>query len=113
MVLEGLVRTPRTLEGTWKQRDGVLDLHALLAELVGRDPREGAELFHGTLIAALADWVGRAAAKTGVREVVLSGGCLLNQVLASGLVRELERAGSPDAERASEAHLLQLLEQMW
>jgi alcohol dehydrogenase len=33
--------------------------------------------------------------------------------VARGVARELERAGSPDAERASEAHLLQLLEQMW
>jgi hydrogenase maturation protein HypF len=93
MMLEGLVESPGILEGGWTQRDGVLDLRPLLAHVADCSPRAGAEIFHGTLIAALTDWVRSAAARTGTRRVVLSGGCMLNQVLAVGLVRELERAG--------------------
>jgi hydrogenase maturation protein HypF len=93
MVLEGLVESPRILDGGWRLHDGVLDLRPTLAHLVGCTPRAGAEIFHGTLIAALGDWVRAAAAQTGAVEVVLSGGCLLNQVLAGGLAGELERSG--------------------
>jgi hydrogenase maturation protein HypF len=71
----------------------VLDLRPLLAHLVECSPRAGAEIFHGTLIAALTDWVCSAAERSGTEQVVLSGGCLLNQVLAGGLVRELGRVG--------------------
>jgi hydrogenase maturation protein HypF len=93
MVLEGLVESPSILDGGWTERDGVLDFRPLLAHLVDCSPRAGAEIFHGTLIAALTDWVRSAAARTGTERVVLSGGCLLNQVLAAGLVRELGRVG--------------------
>jgi hydrogenase maturation protein HypF len=93
MVLENLVEAPRVLEEGWSERDGVLDLRPLLAHLLYCSPRTGAEIFHGTLIAALTDWVCSAAARTGTERVALSGGCLLNQVLANGLVRELERVG--------------------
>jgi len=93
MVLESLVESPSLLDAGWTLRDGVLDLRPLLAHLVDCGPREGAEIFHGTLIAALTDWVSSAAARSGTERVVLSGGCLLNQVLAAGLVRELGRVG--------------------
>jgi hydrogenase maturation protein HypF len=93
MMLEGLVQTPRKLPGAWRVRDGVLDLLPLLAAVADLERREGAEVFHGTLIAALSDWVHGAVRTTGVHDVVLSGGCLLNQVLATGLLDELERAG--------------------
>ncbi len=93
MVLESLVESPSLLDAGWTLRDGVLDLRPLLAHLVDCGPREGAEIFHGTLIAALTDWVSSAAARSGIERVVLSGGCLLNQVLAAGLVRELGRVG--------------------
>jgi hydrogenase maturation protein HypF len=93
MLLESLVETPRVLAGAWSFRDGVLDLRPLLAHLVDGDPREGAELFHGTLVAAVADWVGAAAADSGLSRLILSGGCLVNSVLASGLVDALARIG--------------------
>jgi len=93
MVLEALVDSPSVLDGGFTLCDGVLDLRPLLAHLVDCSPRAGAEVFHGTLIAALGAWVGWAAAQTGIPRVVLSGGCLLNRVLAIGLVRELDRAG--------------------
>jgi hydrogenase maturation protein HypF len=93
MALEALVREPRTIEGGWRIDDGVLDPLPMLAAIAGMDPRAGAECFHGTLVAALADWAGRAAAATGLTCVALSGGCFLNRVLAEGLAGALRRAG--------------------
>ena len=65
----------------------MLDFRPLLADLLraGSAGGEGAELFHGTLIAGLADWIGHAAAHCGHTDVVLGGGCLMNRVLAEGL----------------------------
>jgi hydrogenase maturation protein HypF len=93
MRLEALVETPRVLPDGWRIEDGVLDLLALLERLIGMERREGAELFHGTLAAALTDWVAQAAAETGIRLVALGGGCLLNQVLAESMAEELAGRG--------------------
>ena len=56
-------------------------------------PREGAELFHGTLIEALAAWIGGAARRLGQTRVALGGGCLMNAALADGLSRRLREQG--------------------
>jgi len=93
MVLEGLVRRPRVVEEGWRLHDGQLDLLPLLAHLRGCQPAEGADLFHGTLIAALADWVQRETDRTGIKTVILAGGCFLNRVLAAGLTERLEGLG--------------------
>lgn len=93
MALEALVRTPRVLEGAWRIEGGVLDPLPLLAAIDGMDLRAGAEAFHGTLIAALADWAGRAAQATGLATVALSGGCFLNRVLNEGLADALRARG--------------------
>jgi hydrogenase maturation protein HypF len=50
-------------------------------------------LFHGTLVAGLADWISTCAVRTGRTDIVLGGGCLLNRVLAEGLVVALRTAG--------------------
>ncbi|MCG8443601.1 MAG: carbamoyltransferase HypF [Caulobacterales bacterium] len=94
MLLEGLVRAPRVLEDGWRIADGVLDLRPLLARLTDEtDPREGAELFHGTLIAALAAWAGEAAKARGLGHVALTGGCFLNRVIAEGVSDALAARG--------------------
>jgi hydrogenase maturation protein HypF len=49
--------------------------------------------FHRTVIDALTAWTVKAAAVTGVRTAVLSGGCFQNLVLTEGLMRELVGAG--------------------
>jgi hydrogenase maturation protein HypF len=95
MALESLVGTPRVLDGGWRLgADGRLDLTPLLARLAdGLSPEDGADLFHGTLAAALADWVIGAARAQGVADVALGGGCLLNAVLRGDLVARLRAAG--------------------
>jgi hydrogenase maturation protein HypF len=95
MELEALVRTPRRLPGGYRVIGNVLDFTPLLGALLepGRSAREGAELFHGTLVAGLAEWTRTCAVQTGRNDVVLGGGCLLNRVLTEGLVDALRDAG--------------------
>ncbi len=93
MTLEALVRQPRALQDGWRLTEGVLDLSPTLERLIGCEPVEGAELFHGTLIAGLAAWVAQAAKSEGLQSVVLAGGCFLNRVLTEGLVEALGREG--------------------
>lgn len=93
--LEALVDTPRVLDHGWRVTDGVLDLAPLLQVLAvpGFDRVAGAELFHGTLAAALADWVSSAARDAGVPIVALGGGCFLNRVLTTALAQALRGRG--------------------
>lgn len=96
MLLEAqVVRLPEACSDHWRQTAaGDLDVTPLLQQLVHTSsPREGAERFHATLIAALADWLGSAARKQGISTVVLSGGCLLNRWLRAGLVEQLQQQG--------------------
>ncbi len=94
MVLESLVRRPRVAEGAWRIEDGVLDLTPLLERLLSTDDAvDGAELFHGTLAAALVDWTLAELRARGLSRVVLSGGCLMNAVLAEELAAGFRAAG--------------------
>ncbi len=104
MALEALATAPCVLTGGWSIGDGVLDCLPLLEALIGRPADEGANLFHGTLAAALADWAAQAAEAQGIGHVALSGGCFFNAVLrrdlgdrlaARGLAVLLPRAASP------------------
>lgn len=61
--------------------------------LTAADAVEGAELFHGTLTAALIDWALPALGERSLRRIALSGGCLMNGVLAEGLVAGFRAAG--------------------
>jgi hydrogenase maturation protein HypF len=107
MELQALVDVPRSLPGGYRIVNGVLDFRPLMSALLtpGLYPREGAELFHGTLIEGLADWTGAAASAYGQTRIVLGGGCLLNSVLTEGLIASLRARGiTPFLPRAVPAH---------
>ncbi|HEY0146105.1 MAG TPA: carbamoyltransferase HypF, partial [Methylovirgula sp.] len=93
--LEALVRIPRCLPAGYRIAGNILDFRPLLARLLepGLQAREGAELFHGTLIAGLAAWISFGASQTGQTDVVLSGGCFMNRILTEGLAAALRVRG--------------------
>ncbi|MEO0413215.1 MAG: carbamoyltransferase HypF [Pseudomonadota bacterium] len=91
MHLEALVTKPEILDNGWRVKDGVLDVRPLLLAMTDSHPQEGANLFHGTLIAALADWITQTIDREGLaRRIALSGGCFQNKVLAEGLIGALQ-----------------------
>ena len=66
--------------------NGVLDFRPLLAELAdGMEAARGAALFHATLAAGLAEWVGAAASTSGICRVACGGGCFMNRLLLARL----------------------------
>ncbi|CAN2535329.1 Hydrogenase+maturation+protein/Carbamoyltransferase,+HypF [Methylocapsa aurea] len=95
MELEALCARPRALAHGYRIENGVVDLTRLFAALLkpGLSATHGAELFHGTLIEALAQWIGDAARARGETRVALSGGCMMNRILAEGLVSRLRDLG--------------------
>jgi hydrogenase maturation protein HypF len=95
MELEALVACPRAGAGLWRIVDGCLVLRPLFAALIDENlrGREAADLFHGTLIAALDAWIAEAAATSGLTQIALGGGCLMNRVLADGLAAALRARG--------------------
>lgn len=93
MRLESLTHPAPPLAGGWRIESGDLDLTPLLAVLPGREPSEGASLFHATFAAGLAAWTIAAARAEGLIPVALAGGCLINRTLAESLASALTGAG--------------------
>lgn len=94
MELEAMAHAPSVLENGWHIKDdGQLDCSPLLGALPGMDTADGANLFHGTLAAALANWVKMAQDQTGIATVAFGGGCFLNRVLSENLTQQLQLAG--------------------
>ncbi|MCG8508724.1 MAG: hydrogenase maturation protein HypF [Rhodospirillales bacterium] len=93
MQLEKMADQPQIQPDGWRFADGELSLFPLLDTLCDVDAQTGADLFHGTLTAALSDWACWAAEETGIRDVAFCGGCFLNAVLREGLAEALERKG--------------------
>ena len=93
MELEALVGEAKRGSGLYRLANGVLDFAPLLAELArpGVKPRCAAEFFHGTLIDGLVTLVA-GHARPG-DPIALGGGCLMNRVLAEGLVAALAELG--------------------
>ncbi len=86
---------PRPLSGGWSiGAQGQLDLLPLLCALDGAvDVKQAAARFHATLVAALSDWVRRAADRHSLSTVAWGGGCFLNALLSTGLRQNLEQHG--------------------
>lgn len=95
MELEALCGAPSVLDKGFRLSNGVLDLGRLFAALLtpGLGAAEGAALFHGTLVEALAAWLVDAARARGHSRVALGGGCMMNKILAEGLARRLHEQG--------------------
>ncbi len=97
MLLEGLAAAHGPVD-PWPAGHQVDDNNLNLLPLVGRladtsDAGFGAALFHSTLADGLAAWVRNQAEATGLRDVVLSGGCMMNRLLATDLERRLKGFG--------------------
>ncbi|WP_107990102.1 hydrogenase maturation protein HypF [Breoghania corrubedonensis] len=97
MALEALVSEPKELPTGWRiSGEGELDLRPLLSALADvSDPVEGANLFHGTLAAAVAEWVVVSMHRLPlpVTGIVYSGGCFFNKVLTRDLSYRLGAQG--------------------
>ncbi len=94
MELESLVTKPKTMEGGWRIHQSQLDFSPLLNHLIDlSNPYEGANLFHGTLIEGLCDWVAQQADQHNINIILLSGGCMLNQIISQGLLIGLRKRG--------------------
>jgi hydrogenase maturation protein HypF len=95
MRLETLADHPRCVSGGFQIEGNRLDFRPLLSALLepGLTARDGASLFHGVLIAGLADWIDQYADECGVVDVALGGGCLMNRTLTDGLTEALRARG--------------------
>lgn len=95
--LAGRHGTVAPLPGGYELRgDGaVLDLAPLLPALLdgGEDAAYGAALFHATLAAGLAAWVGVVARREKLDMVAVGGGCAMNGLLMAALRRHLADGG--------------------
>ncbi|MEI2387763.1 carbamoyltransferase HypF [Breoghania sp. JC706] len=97
IALEALVSEPKELPTGWRiSGEGELDLRPLLTALADvTDPQEGANIFHGTLAAAIAEWVVVTMHRlpAPVTGIVYSGGCFFNKVLTRDLSYRLGAQG--------------------
>lgn len=93
MRLESLVTEPKILPNGWLIEDSYFNMMPTMEWLINEsDPVAGANVFHGTLIAGLADWIIGVSRERRIDTVVLSGGCFLNQIVSEGLSKALENA---------------------
>ena len=86
---------PAPLEGGWHiDRGGELDLLPVLGALSAEpDTGYGAALFHATLVAALLQWVLRAAEASDIERLACGGGCFFNKLLVAGLKEKVPATG--------------------
>lgn len=93
MILEGKVSLPTILNTGWDIHENQLNLLPLFKELMKLDAINGANLFHGTLAAALVEWINKNVKQRNIKNILLSGGCFLNKVLSELLLEKLKECG--------------------
>jgi hydrogenase maturation protein HypF len=95
MLFESLVRATRPIHELWSISPTLeLDWRPLLAHIAEEStPQSAAEIFHGTLVGGLTEWVLKGAERSQAQTVVLCGGCFLNHILVSELSKSLEARG--------------------
>lgn len=94
MQLESLVTHPQIIPNGWRISEDHFDMTPTLEQLLGLgDPILGANLFHGTLIAGLTEWIKKISREKKIDHIVLSGGCFLNKILSDGLINALSASG--------------------
>jgi hydrogenase maturation protein HypF len=93
MRLESLVTEIEVLPNGWKVDNNQFSILPTFAHLLDLNPVRGANLFHGSLIAGLAEWIMSAAKQVSTEVILLSGGCFLNKVLSEGLSNRLTQSG--------------------
>lgn len=93
MRLEAQVTTPFVFDCSWKITAEGLDFSRLLQQLAFCQPQEGANGFHGSVIAGLTQWLCCHLHRLGLKQVLLAGGCFHNRVLTLGLIDALEKEG--------------------
>ncbi|GLR46142.1 carbamoyltransferase HypF [Mesorhizobium amorphae] len=95
MEFEALAESPHCLPGGYSIVDGMLDFRPLVVHLGERKlcGVSASNLFHGTLIAGLAEWAARGASRAGTSKIMLGGGCFTNRILAEGIVNALRNLG--------------------
>ena len=91
--LESLVTQIEVLPNGWYVDNNQFSLLPTFVHLLNVDPVRGANLFHGTLIAGLAEWILAAAQRVSTDVILLCGGCFLNKVLSEGLTKRLTQSG--------------------
>lgn len=89
MLLESLVTKPKILNKGWFIDNNQLSLLPTLEYILTCDPVEGANIFHGTLVAALADWILQSVNPLNIDTILFGGGCFLNKHLSAGLINTL------------------------
>ncbi len=93
MQLEALVTQPQVLSNGWSIDETMFNMIPTFSRLLSLDAISGANLFHGTLIAGLTEWILTWAERFSINVVLLNGGCFLNKVLTEGLTQNLEKCG--------------------
>jgi len=76
----------------------IIKFQALIRDIVqalynGRSQAEISGRFHATVVRALSEAARKLSLETGLKTVVLSGGCFQNQILVNGLAQALSSAG--------------------
>ena len=93
MALESKVNKLVVMNSGWNIENNQLSLLPLFNFLLTCNQVEGANLFHGTLVEALANWLESNARELDITHILLSGGCFLNKILSEALIENLQNLG--------------------